>query len=92
MGPDYYNYRITVGDSTTYHTDYPGDLWSHNFEAIAERGYTAKFERQFVCGLGMLGFFPDELPKGWIRLPDRIICDWQTIAEIGPERRCVIVG
>lgn len=77
-----YQYRITVNDVSGPITEYPGDKWANTAEQSDERGYSAKLERRLVTDLGLLDFFPDGLPKGYLKLKDQIVCAWETFAEI----------
>lgn len=87
-----YQYRITVNGDARMRPAYPGEQWSRVSDACDDRGYTAKLERRLITDLSMLNFYPDGLPAGWARIGERIICAWEVLAEIGQERRCVIVG
>jgi hypothetical protein len=90
----YHEYRIVMGDTVhNYGQSYPGSKWAQTAEAAQERGYMARLERRFVADISYRDdWYPDGLPDGWMIVGGAVAGPWEIRAEIGIERRCVIVG
>jgi len=79
------NYRVTVeGQQGPVLNAYPGEQWARVADACEERGLTARLERRLVTDTGILELIEDT--TGYIQLGARVLCPWETIAEMGAER------
>lgn len=78
-----YQYRITVNDTVGKIVDYlPNDDWKLVGGIYEERGLVATLERRFVTDTSILDYFGGELPKGYLKLKDTVICPWEVFAEM----------
>jgi hypothetical protein len=75
-----YQYKITVNGNQGNITDiYPYKQWSRITIVEDERGINAKFERRLITDTEILNMV--ENTKGYIKIGDKVVCPWVTIAE-----------
>lgn len=78
-----YQYRITVnGNVGAILNNYPSEEWTKIANIFEERGINATLERRLITDTGILEFFGGELPQGYMRLKDKVVCNWEVLAEM----------
>ena len=76
-----YQYRVAVNESEGFVLNsYPDLCWKRVAELIEDRGGHAKLFRRLVTDLDILESLADT--TGYIILRDKVICPWETFAEI----------